>query len=225
MRIESLPPEAIPADTSAFWTALTEKLGPETLNERFYRSNATRRRIKTMFHLVSQCAPLTTCLEIGCAAGLVTGELATAFEWVVAVDNCQTLIDAAPDLDNVTYRYADADAMDDVIASVLRLPGLRVAFLSEVLEHVRDPQALVTNCAGVSDYIIASSPIGEQLTAKAFDLAAYDETPEHPEDGSGHIWAWDLEGFASLFDGLEILRIGTVARFGIVLVKCGGASA
>ncbi len=217
MRIESLPPEAIPEDTSLFWTALAEKLGAKELNLRFYRSNTTRRRVKTMFHLVSKCEPLTTCLEIGCGAGLLTAELAGAFERVFAVDSCEELLEAAPALPNVIYSWEDADDLD--------LPAgahYRVTFLSEILEHLRYPIDAAQTCAAVSDFIVASSPIGETLSDKAFDLAAYDETPEHHEDGSGHIWAWDLEGFASLFEGLEILRIGMVARFGIVLVKCGG---
>lgn len=223
MRIESLPPEAIPEDTSTFWTALTEKLGPDALSERFYRANTERRRAKTLFHLVSKCAPLTTCLEIGCGAGRITKELAGAFEQVIAIDSCKELLGAAPKLDNVTYSFQDVDYLKPSTTKwVWQDTGLRVAFLSEILEHVRKPQQLVCGCSGVSDFIVASSPIGESLSDKAFDLAAYDETPEKPEDGSGHIWAWDLEGFASLFDGLEILRIGMVARFGIALVKCGG---
>ncbi len=217
MRIESLPPEAIPEDTSLFWTALTKKLGAKELNLRFYRSNTTRRRVKTMFHLVSKCEPLTTCLEIGCGAGLITAELAGAFNEVSAVDSCEALLDAAPKLPNVTYHWSDADKIDWPT-----LAPFRVMFLSEILEHVRDPHKLVAGCAGIADFIVASSPIGEALSDKPFDLAAYDETPEHHEDGSGHIWAWDLEGFASLFEGLEILRIGMVARFGIALVRCEG---
>lgn len=215
MRIDSLPPEAIPEDTSLFWTALAEKLGPEALSERFYRTNTERRRAKTMFHLVSKCEPLTTCLEIGCGAGRITEELAGAFDAVVAIDSCQALLDAAPELDNVAFLHHDAER-----PIWYHDTRYRVAFLSEILEHVCDPHALVANCAAVSDFIVASSPIGEDLSDKPFDLGAYDETPEHPEDGSGHIWAWDLDGFASLFEGLEILRIGMVARFGIVLVKC-----
>ncbi len=224
MRIESLPPEAIPEDTSLFWTALAEKLGAKELNLRFYRSNTTRRRIKTMFHLVSKCEPLTTCLEIGCGAGLITAELAGAFEGgMLAVDSCGALLAAAPQLPNVHYSRQDVDHWNrDNFNEVWDAGDFRVAFLSEILEHVRYPAKIVADCGGVSDYIVASSPIGETLSDKPFDLAAYDETPEHHEDGSGHIWAWDLEGFASLFEGLEILRIGMVARFGIVLVKCGG---
>ncbi len=219
MRIESLPPEAIPEDTSLFWTALAEKLGAKELNLRFYRSNTTRRRVKTMFHLVSKCKPLTTCLEIGCGAGLLTAELAGAFDEVTALDSCCPLLSAAPDLPNVVYLEGCGDQLD------MSLPlgrHYRVAFLSEILEHLRYPDEAVNVSAACSDFIVASSPIGETLSDKPFDLAAYDETPEHHEDGSGHIWAWDLEGFASLFEGLEILRIGMVARFGIVLVKCGG---
>ena len=216
MRIESLPPEAIPEDTSLFWTALVEKLGAKELNLRFYRSNTTRRRVKTMVRLVSKCEPLTTCLEIGCGAGLITGELAGAFDVVHAIDSCQGLLDAAPDLPNVTYQCGDVDGF----AWDAKPPRMRMAFLSEILEHVRRPGRLVQSMGVVADYIVASSPTGEALSDKPFDLAAYDETPEHHEDGSGHIWAWDLEGFASLFEGLEILRIGMVARFGIVLVKC-----
>ena len=218
MRIESLPPDAIPEDTSLFWTALAEKLGAKELNLRFYRSNTTRRRVKTMFHLVSKCEPLTTCLEIGCGAGLLTAELAGAFEHVSAIDSCRALIDAAPHLSNAIFYRIDADT-----GFIPPAPSpYCVAFLSEILEHVRDPHKLVANCASAADFIVASSPIGETLSDKPFDLSAYDETPEHHEDGSGHIWAWDLEGFASLFKGFEILRIGMVARFGIVLVKCGG---
>lgn len=61
--------------------------------------------------------------------------------------------------------------------------GADLTIITEVLEHLEDPHDLVRRIAGWTSWVIASSP--------------FNETPES-HDGC-HAWAWDKEGFATLF--------------------------
>ncbi|MEO3856209.1 methyltransferase domain-containing protein [Acrocarpospora sp. B8E8] len=59
----------------------------------------------------------------------------------------------------------------------------QVAVLTEVLEHVADPHGVVEWVSRNAEYVVASSP--------------RHETGER--HGDCHAWAWDEEGYASLF--------------------------
>lgn len=56
--------------------------------------------------------------------------------------------------------------------------------VTEVLEHLADPHALVESISRNSKYIIASSPYGE--------------TAEHHAEE--HAWGWDMQGYQQMFN-------------------------
>jgi hypothetical protein len=56
--------------------------------------------------------------------------------------------------------------------------------LTEVLEHLADPHGTLQWVAANTHWVVASSP--------------HDETPEH--HGPEHAWAWDMEGYAAMFE-------------------------
>ena len=69
-----------------------------------------------------------------------------------------------------------------------------VVTICEVLEHLPDPHAMVARLnVDPVEYVVASGP--------------YQETPEdHYEQ---HLWTWDLEGFAAMFQAAGFTVVGT----------------
>jgi SAM-dependent methyltransferase len=156
----------------------------------------------------------SSCLEPGCGAGYLTLRLAEMFSEVDAYDSCPEMIEAAVPLENVAFFVADADAWQ---------PERRytVTFLSEILEHVHDPTGLVRRCADVSDYLVASAPLDEPLAGdRAFNVEAHAQ-PQTLQDGAGHLWSWDWQGFAVMFARYKWLCQARFARYGIAAVVTG----
>ncbi len=208
MRINRLPLSGL--NPGKYWDKLTDKLGgPDKLNDHLYRAPWERWRAKVLFNLLDDCGELDTCLELGCAAGLLTKQLAARFNHVTAVDASETLLSAAPQLDNVDYLLQDIDRAEFLPAAV--------GFMSEILEHLRFPEKVINRCQ--CEWIVASVPLDEEISDRAFSLSAYDGDIQQVEDGSGHRWAWDMEGFLAHFDRFEIVRSGRLWRYGIVLAR------
>lgn len=206
--------EHIPDDTSLFWRDLAETSGGAgKLHRSFYLNTPHRLRIRLMLTLCEVTAR-ESCVEPGCGAGYVTQGLARVFDRVDAFDSCEAMIAEAPQIEGVTYSVANADRW---------LPTKRydVAFLSEVLEHVHNPRALVERCAGAADYVIASAPIDDPLAQeRAFSVEARKHAGRDTRsDGAGHIWSWDWLGFTSLFEGWPVMAQAMVAQNGVVLVQ------
>lgn len=78
-----------------------------------------------------------------------------------------------------------------------------ICVMTEVLEHLADPHAVLRWVAGKSHYLVASSP--------------WDETPES-HDGC-HAWGWDKAGYHELFrlNGWERRACAIVGPFHVVL--------
>lgn len=187
---QQLSEEHIPEDPTRFWAELAGDDGLK-FHRSLYNNGPARLRLRLMFTLC-EATTRASCIDVGCGAGAVTQGLAQMFGEVFAFDSCPELIADAPQFGNVRYRVVDADDWE---------PDARytVAFLSEILEHVRRPQRLVQVCAQACDYLIASSPIGDPLCdERAFDIEARGN-PKSRADGAGHIWTWDGDGFFSLF--------------------------
>lgn len=211
-----LAAEHIPADPATFWSALCEQYGAREVQKRGYRARLPAARADIMLAIArSLGGPDATCVEPGCGSGYLTAELATMFGQVDAFDSCVAMIEAADrSAENVVYFVADADVWQ---------PERRytVTFLSEILEHVRDPLALVRRYAAVSDYLVASAPLDETLAdEEAFDVEAYASTREFGP-GEGHISAWDWQGFAVMFAKYSWLCQARFARYGIAAVVTG----
>jgi 2-polyprenyl-3-methyl-5-hydroxy-6-metoxy-1,4-benzoquinol methylase len=99
-----------------------------------------------------------TLLEIGCADGTVTAMLAARADRVVALDLCRESIErlGARGLTNVegvcgfVERYSPREPFDWIV-------------MSEVVEHLRDPAAVVARCLGwlaPGGRLLLSSPDG-----------------------------------------------------------------
>lgn len=78
-----------------------------------------------------------------------------------------------------------------------------VSVVTEVLEHLADPHAVVRWIGDHSRYLVASSP--------------WNETPESHD--ACHAWAWDLDGYRALIEqgGYRVLRHETVGQFQVIL--------
>ena len=211
---ERLAAEHVPVDTSDYWREMAEKHGGAAkLHRSVYLNTQHRLRIRMMMTLC-EVTPGESCVEPGCGAGHITKGLAKLFDRVDAFDSCAEMVAEAPEIEGVTYTVADADRW-------LPTQGhYDVGFLSEILEHVRNPKALVQRCANVCDFIIASAPVEEPLAGeRAFSVEAR-SAPTMRSDGSGHIWAWDWDGFAELFGEWPRMVQALTGQHGVIMVHC-----
>jgi hypothetical protein len=146
---------------------------------------------------------------------MITNELARQFGQVDAFDSCAAMISDAPPHRNVFYDVVDADEW-------VPTGTYDVAFMSEILEHLRDPDWFLQRCSQCCDFLIASAPIDEPLAGtKAFDVEARKEaTRETRGDGAGHLWAWDWTGFVGMFAQWPVMFQGMVGQHGIVMAHC-----
>lgn len=211
VRLARLPDSAIPENPADFWTALVQKAGGGTqLHDAMYTADRHYKRLATLLQLAEGIGG--TCLEGGCGAGFITEQLAYRFEQVDAVDICPDLIDAAPALPNVRYILADMDIWEPV-------GKYDLVFLSEIVEHLREPGQVIKRLGKHTRYILASAPVTESLNIEgAFDAERYKRETK-VGDATGHIWAWDYEGFLSLFNAFDLVSAVRVERYGVVLAK------
>ena len=78
----------------------------------------------------------------------------------------------------------------------------QVAVLTEVLEHLADPHGVVEWVSHHTTWVVASSP--------------KDETAER--HGDCHAWAWDLDGYRSLFEPHFHVASHTTADWSQIIV-------
>ncbi len=211
MRLERLPDSAIPDNPADFWTTLAHKAGGGAkLHAAMYTAERHYQRLATLLQLADGIGG--ACLECGCGAGLITQELAKRFDTVDAIDICPDLLDAAPKLPNVRYVLADADTWTPE-------RNYDLIFLSEIIEHLREPGRVIKRLSKHTRYLLASAPVTETLNiAGAFDASRYRRETQ-VGDATGHIWALDYAGFLSLFDDFDIITAIQVERYGMVLAK------
>lgn len=181
-----------------------------------YRETHQRERMNRVVELsVEYGGKRDTLLEVGCCEGLVTTELARHFGHVTGVDFVQSLLDVCPPLENVTYKLMD-------ISNEEPMGQWDVIVLSEVLEHLEDPIAVVNKLAPHCRTLVASCPVNEHLNpTHAWDVNRLDLLDKGIgiADGAGHIWAMDMDGFLSMFGGLEILHAESNDVAGEVVAK------
>jgi len=215
--LERLDEAFIPEDTAAYWAAMAAPHGGWKLHRSLYQNMPAALRSRIMLDLC-RATDKKSCVEPGCGAGLLTIGLAEIFEEVDAFDGCEAMVSEAPPMDNVSYFVADADVWQP-------MRRYSVGFLSEIIEHVRNPVEMVDRYAAVCDTLIVSAPVNEPLANEhAFDVAIR----KHPvlrSDGSGHIWAWDFDGFMALFSAWPCRFWGNLAEHGIVMVDTSGEAA
>lgn len=163
---------------------------------------------------------LKTCLEIGCAEGIMTALIAPAFDEIFAADISPALIDKALTAGRHKRRGTHFVVMNVETTHLEGLGPFDLIVMSEVLEHLYEPTHVVARCLRMSKYLVASCPINEQPNPDAFDVALYG-VEQKWADATGHIWAMDEAGFKGLFDGYEIVHFETVLPCGIAVVKGG----
>lgn len=115
---------------------------------------------------------------------------------------------------NVDHARADR-GMDVRFGNFLTedIEWCHLTLITECLEHLEDPHAVVRMIAEHSDYLVASSPASE--TAEAHDPC--------------HAWAWDVEGYQDLLEqggyhdilDCKVVENGDMA-FQVWLVRLGG---
>ena len=77
---------------------------------------------------------------------------------------------------HVTHRVCDAiDFLDGLVF-------VDVVVLTEILEHVEDPESILRAARGKASHLVASSPLGEK--------------PEH--NNHEHVWSWDKDDYRAM---------------------------
>lgn len=81
--------------------------------------------------------------------------------------------------------------------------GADIYMITECLEHLKDPHAMVRNIHARGAYIVASSPWTEHVTS-------HDEC---------HAWAWDPDGYAAMIleAGFSIIAHEKTGMFQVIL--------
>ncbi len=206
--LQKLDDAYIPDDLVAFYDALAAKgyHARQRESERFLHAVVLTREVAETYGLYR-------CLELGCAEGLMTKEIAPYFDTMVALDHSTTMIQMCPELDRVTFMRAG-----EQFALLNGVHEWDAILAFEVLEHMRDPRTCIEMALNSCKYLLASCPINEQPNPNAFNLDLYGREQKWA-DATGHIWYMDDDGFKSLFDDWEIVHYSTAAPCGFVVVK------
>ncbi len=130
-------------------------------------------------------AGFTSVTDIGCGTGGLLGALKGQPATMWGYDLCPKAVEYGQENYDVDIQVVDF--VNEPIAFG------EVVIMTEVLEHLVDPDALLRRAA-VADArrIVASSPV--------------DETPQQHYEH--HLWAWDMAGYKQLFErnGWEVLQ-------------------
>lgn len=223
MKLERLGDEAIPDDLSEHWQRLQDTTGPGRLQSDIGMKDEHQRvRHDRVLEITAKFAGhAEACLEIGCCEGVMTARLAEMFSSVLAVDFVQSLLDACPQIPNVEYVLADVQTWEP--------PGsFDVVVISEVLEHLRDPVAVLRRLAEHTRVIVASCPVNEELQPDtAWSVEAVDRMMHGGQagigDGAGHLWAMDMDGFTSMFTSAELRILHSEIVFPSAVIVAEGA--
>lgn len=221
--LERLPEERIPSNLAAHMNAVAAAVPRFT--DTIYREPHDLRRLDRVLMNVGLLSARVrrfdsqlpfTILEIGCAEGRMTEGMALFASFIEAVDFCPEMIARCKPIAKVQYHVRDIEAWtpsgtDDLIV------------ISEVLEHLRNPQAVIDRLIPHCRHLLATCPISESLNPEGTFDANLLGRESHQGDASGHVWAMDMEGFKSWFDKYEIVHEEIISGVnGLVIVKGGG---
>jgi len=138
-------------------------------------------------------------ISLGCGSGDVEGPF-SAITRVIGFDcNPAALACARERFPLAFYFEADIEALEPRLSDVL--------ILSEVLEHLQDPHALVARWLPQSRHVVITHPINEPLDSTA--------------SGGDHSWSydeWDLKQW--LVNGEHQLEEFFVYQMGIYVIGC-----
>jgi Methyltransferase domain len=146
-------------------------------------------------------SPALTFSDLGCGDGGLLSLVQDAFGDAWGYDFCPA--NAA----GWTERGVTATSLDVFGADRDRVRLGDVTAMTEVLEHVADPPAVLAWVRGTSRWLACSSPQNE------------DDCQHAPE----HAWAWDMPGYADLITaaGWVILRHEQAGPYQLILASRG----
>lgn len=212
--LQRLPDALVPADLSAWFGEIARRAGDEGLQRATgYIHPQQWERFWRVIDLVEALGPCSV-LEVGCAEGLMTAELARRAEWVHATDFCAAMLAHCPALPNVSYGLFDVER-----DPLPLMEPVDVTVACEVLEHLRDPRAAIERLSESCTYLVASCPVTEPLNRDTFDAERY-RRESKAGDAAGHVWSMDMAGMLSLFEGYEVEHSERVGASGVVVARC-----
>lgn len=158
-----------------------------------------------------------TLSDLGCGDGGMLAQIMTKYPWLDAwgYDFQESNVHAAQIERGLPVRGADvfnsaplaSNTFYDVSYSI---QFGRIAIMTEVLEHLSNPQGVLANLSGLDHtrWLVASSPWGEHKDSH----------------DACHAWAWDFEGYARLFreNGWWVIRHEIVDWSQVVLAFQSG---
>lgn len=214
MTLARLTDEAIAPDLARFYDDVARRV--DAVQPLMYRNPNAMARFERVLELAGHGKRRWTCLELGCAEGMMTQRLAKLFLQVDAVDVSRVMLDRAPYVANVRYFRGDVETWQ---------PARRrydVVVMSEIVEHLHDPQAALRRYAAMAGRLIVTCPVTEPVN----DAGAFDATligrEQRVGDATGHIWYMDMDGFLSLFAGLHVLHSEQLYHQGIAVCESVG---
>lgn len=176
-------PQVIPDDLRDWYDALYARLAPGEYSERImYGRPHQDTRFDAVLEVAALVASRFVCLEVGCAEGKMTERLATMFSYVEAIDISRIAISRAPRLPNVTYQVGDIENW--------RFHGQHydLIVISEVLEHLREPEKVLAELGQRATFVLASVPTNEDANERTFNLDLLGNE-QRAGDAAGHIHA------------------------------------
>ncbi len=158
-----------------------EGLNSNTTQDMVYSKDISKERLNLVkSFLDAHARNLKNFLEVGCAEGLYCVYIGDKCSNVIGLDISEPKIHRAKKHKNVSYIVGDWDNLpfeDKSIDFVLA---------SECLEHSLNPTTTLKELFRVSDFVLISIPLESRVK-------------ENPlEQGSGHLHAFDMNGFIDL---------------------------
>lgn len=187
MQIEKIPSARAMRE---FYDAVSQEPGYQ---ERMYRIAHQQWRLGRIKELLTPMLPLCQkVLEVGCADGMLTQWLAERVPHVTAIDRAAPCIERCLALGLPNVEFVNRPLR------MIKETEFDLAVISEVLEHLRDPEAELERLGKMAKVILATVPVSETPNKDAFSVEAY-HNPKKAGDGTGHIWAFRLDTFKALF--------------------------
>lgn len=89
---------------------------------------------------------------------------------------------SAPQVQSLATSFSFSSNCQDLLLTLEGPPHFDMVVLTEILEHLPDPDAALRLARQKADMLVASSPIGD---------------PEHGGNHE-HLWAWDEDGYGEM---------------------------
>jgi SAM-dependent methyltransferase len=169
---------------------------------------------KTMVYMQKASRELgcKSVLEIGCGNGSWTAQLVQLFEHVDAFD-------VAPSNVAQALRVGEAHIFTADAATYVPTRRYDLIVMTELLEHLLEPETVLNRFLLWCRYAIVSCPIHEDLNPDgAFNLARLQDVRQ-AGDTTGHIWSMDYDGFLTLCQRSNVVESCEAGTSGLALLR------